>query len=200
MAWLTEWKRLLLLGLRSGVAGATWTASCAFHDFAIDGDEVFRKEFRFIWVHLARFVSRLHRRCPRTHAHERIQGSHTRHAATYTRGLTAAFVDMFLQVVHFRRTEGFAQARVFRGSERVVVTELLLSGQWNERRRWTWRGPGHINVLESQVICSWLREAAIHGGDSRLTAIVDSRVSLCAHAKGRTPSRALAPVVRRSAA
>ncbi len=43
MAWLTEWKRLLLLGLCSGNAGETWTASCAFHDFALDGYVVFRK-------------------------------------------------------------------------------------------------------------------------------------------------------------
>eukprot|EP00959_Pyramimonas_sp_CCMP1952_P024714 518767-Pyramimonas_sp.AAC.1 len=73
-------------------------------------------------------------------------------------------------------------------------------GSWEELRRWAWRSPGHINILESNVVVNLLEGLIRNGGDRRFAALIDSRVTLCSQAKGRSSSRALNRPLEKSCA
>lgn len=91
-----------------------------------------------------------------------------------------------------RRTDVLRDFHVGRGSERLAVNELLLSSRWRETRRWRWRGPGHITLLESRVVTNWVRGLLLQGVfDTRVVGIADSRTSLGSALKGRPASRAI---------
>ena len=72
MAWMAEWRRLLLLGARE-----FWTASCSF-------GSIHRKEFRFLAVGID--LSPICKPCTRDHGHVRVEGKYTRDSAKYTPG------------------------------------------------------------------------------------------------------------------
>ncbi|CAK0892050.1 unnamed protein product [Prorocentrum cordatum] len=198
MAWLQEWSRLLALG-----AAETWFASCAYHDPALDGAVVYRKEFRWMTAGFPEFTE-MAARCPNTrrhraHTHAIIEGAATKYTATYTRGVVVALGARYLEAIRRRREVGDSM-RPPVGSERLVINELLMSGSWEELRRWAWRSPGHINILESNVVVNLLEGLVRNGGDRRFAALIDSRVTLCSQAKGRSSSRALTRPLEKSCA
>ena len=53
-----------------------------------------------------------------------------------------------------------AITRHMKGAGRVWISQLLLSGRWQEVRRWRWRRLAHINLLECSVIRHWLLDLA----------------------------------------
>ena len=78
------------------------------------------------------------------------------------------------------------------------ISELCESLPFRELYRFTFRKPGHINVLECRVVKSWLKMCAKRYPDSRLVALIDSRVALGANAKGRSSSYAISRVLKTS--
>lgn len=185
MCWLPEWRRLLQCGFEE-----EWLASCALHDPKRDGDIIFQKEFRFLACCMGKRFHEVHHCCPRSHQHTKIQQSVTRGTATYSRGVTEELGRLFLDSIEAQRRQG-SEFVPTRGSERAVVNELMLSARWKGERRWAWQCPCHINLLESEVVTSWLKELVPAGGDCRSNLILDSNVTLCSTAKGRSPSEAL---------
>ena len=137
-------------------------------------------------------------------------------SATYVDGLANGLARSALdgaRVVRQRRDA--AAGRAAHGVDRPFITELMLSARFAEVRRWRWRLPGHINVLETGVIRNWLaglvaapsacKVVADSIGDafvlrsSRPFAVGDSEVARLATSKGRSSSYALTPVLEQSA-
>ncbi len=52
--------------------------------------------------------------------------------------------------------EQAGEDRPVTGCERPMVNEVLTSEHWTETRRWRWKRPGHINILESGVVKNWM--------------------------------------------
>lgn len=78
------------------------------------------------------------------------------------------------------------------------VEELSDSLQFRELLRYKFRKGGHINVLECRVHKTLLKHCASRFPNSRVLALLDSRVSLGATAKGRSSSRAICRVLQGS--
>lgn len=68
-----------------------------------------------------------------------------------------------------------------------------MTGSWEVEANWVSRSPSHINLLESQAYHTLLRRLCLEGEPLRFTALLDSRVAKCAHAKGSSSSVALTP-------
>ena len=78
------------------------------------------------------------------------------------------------------------------------VEELADSLPFKELCRYKFRKGGHINVLECRVHKTWLKHCAKHYPNSRILALLDSRVTLGATSKGRSSSKALCRVLQGS--
>ena len=78
------------------------------------------------------------------------------------------------------------------------VEDLRESLPYTEVFRFRFQKSGHINVLECRVYKTWLKHCAKRYPQSRLLALLDSRVTMGAAAKGRSSSRALSRVLRSS--
>ena len=76
-----------------------------------------------------------------------------------------------------------------------------MSLQFTEVLRFQWKRDGHINVLETSALLTLLKSIAGGGAfGQRVSVGLDSRVALCATAKGRSSAEALGPVTQRIAA
>ena len=78
------------------------------------------------------------------------------------------------------------------------IEELADSLPFRELLRYKFKKKGHINVLECRVHKTWLKHCAKHHPNSRVLALLDSRVTLGATSKGRSSSRALCRVLQGS--
>ena len=78
------------------------------------------------------------------------------------------------------------------------ISELADSLPFKLLFKYHFRAPAHINVLESRVYSSWLKHCAKKHKNSRLLALLDSRVTLGASAKGRSSSFAISKVLKNS--
>ena len=76
------------------------------------------------------------------------------------------------------------------------VTELCDSLPFKELFRYKFRKTGHINVNEMRTYKSFIKACAKTDQDSRLVALLDSRVTIGAVSKGRSSSPALSRVLR----
>jgi len=183
MGWLREW--LFLLSLPN--VEETFTASCSF------GSE-FQKEFKFLTCNMR--AKSICRPCKRDHTHVRVQGQLTKGSAVYCKGLAVALADLFHR--HLKAEADFsAKHRVnFEGLESIFVNEVIKKQQWSVGSFWKWTGSSHINVLEMASVVQALKRAARRGG-GRICLLVDSYVVMRSVAKGRSSSKALAPLLRK---
>ncbi|CAE7765217.1 unnamed protein product [Symbiodinium sp. CCMP2592] len=78
------------------------------------------------------------------------------------------------------------------------IGELCKSLPFSELFRYRFVKPGHINVNEARVFKSWLKSVARSSQGIRATAILDSRVTIGAAAKGRSSSGAISRVLQGS--
>ena len=177
MRWLSEWKRLLVLGAREVVL-----ASCAY-------GSVHQKEFGMMGVNMK--VELLHRKCTRDHFHVRIQGKYTRPSATYCPGLALALARFFRD--HLCAYDSARQRHELRGDglEDLLSNEAAVALEWQTDGSWTWNAPSHINALETAATVKLFRMIARQGGDRRFVYLCDSHVSRSIVAKGRSSSAAL---------
>ena len=185
MAWLRAWKWLLKVGFQEAVI-----AMCHF-------GSIHRKEFRILISELD--PEMLTAKCLGGHQHVRIEGSYTKDSAIYTEGMAMHLAKEFSRVLRKLKIEERDELRVD-GKESVVVNDLLMTGGWTVVRQWFWKGSAHINLLETSVFISVLREAVVRRPGCRLVGILDSGVAIGALAKGRSSSRALQPYLRKGAA
>lgn len=78
------------------------------------------------------------------------------------------------------------------------IEELSDCLPFKELCRYKFRKGGHINVLECRVHKTWLKHCAKRYPNSRILALLDSRVTLGATSKGRSSSKALCRVLQGS--
>ncbi|CAK9023992.1 unnamed protein product, partial [Durusdinium trenchii] len=184
MAWLTEWAYLLSL---EGVA-ETFTASCSF-------GSPFQKEFRFLTANMQ--PHEICHPCTRDHEHVRIEGALTKGSAVYCPALAASLAKLFHKHL---RAESKALNRVdikTTGLEGLLTNELAKKACWEVSSSWKWKGNSHINILELASLFQAMKKAARRGG-GRFCFLLDSYVALRASSKGRSSSRALAPLLRKT--
>ena len=186
MAWLSAWR---FLCSQKGFAEAI-VASCQF-------GSPHRKEFRMLGWGID--MQELEVRCPGGHSHVPIEGKYTKPSAIYVPELARHFA---LSIAKALRRQKAVEAASFQvgGIESVVANDLLLTGSWEVELQWKWQHAAHINLLESHSFVTLLKLLALEGGDERFTALLDSRVAKCSHAKGRSSARALMPSLKKSAA
>ena len=185
MAWLTIWSYMKKIGFLE-----TSIASCAFGSPHL-------KRFRLL--HYKLNPEMLSVACPRNHRHIRIEGKLTKPSAVYVPALAKRFAEAFHLALSTQKDEETADVRGPK-VESLVLNDILAGGEWRTDLQWFWRVPSHINILESHSYLSLLRLLAQEGGDMRFSALLDSQVAKCSHAKGRSSSVALTPSLRKAAA
>eukprot|EP00435_Cladocopium_sp_Y103_P018494 s3398_g4.t1 len=185
MAWLDEWRSLLDLGFSEAVV-----ASCMFQS-------IHRKEFRLLVCMLD--AGALDVRCCGGHSHVRIQGAYTKPSATYTDGLALHIASAFrVSLRALAASENLEP--VVEGHESILSNEIMLTSRWRVVREWFWKRAGHINVLETSAAVSNLVSLAKTKSSVRFCHFVDSAVARGSLTKGRSPSRALQPLMKRAGA
>ena len=110
---------------------------------------------------------------------------------------SCARVGEVIQVPKEVVLEPLASQRAFH-EDPEWVEELADSLPFRELLRFRFHKAGHINVLESRVHKTWLKFCARNHPNSRTVALLDSRVTLGASAKGRSSSRAICRVLQGS--
>ena len=186
MCWLSIWTFLLKhYNFEEAIC-----ASCQF-------GSIHRKEFRLLLWGIP--AEELQVKCPGGHKHVPIAGKSTKPSATYVPELAKFFAKAFDRALRRRANREDITPDVS-GIQSVLCNDALLTGSWSTDCEWFWRKPSHINVLESSAIVTLLRGLALEGGDLRATALVDSRVAKCSHAKGRSSALALGPTLKKAAA
>ena len=78
------------------------------------------------------------------------------------------------------------------------ISEICQSLPFRELFRYRFAKPGHINVNEARVFKSWVKSVARRSNRVRATALLDSRVTIGAAAKGRSSSFAISRVLQGS--
>ena len=87
---------------------------------------------------------------------------------------------------------------IISGFESVISNDLLITGEWETSKCWSWKRKSHINVLESFSSVCALADSPYECPDSRLCLGVDSQVAKGALSKGRSSARSLQPMTKRS--
>ncbi|CAE7246280.1 unnamed protein product, partial [Symbiodinium necroappetens] len=87
-----------------------------------------------------------------------------------------------------------------RGLENLAVNDLLLTAPWKTEACWRWRRNEHINCREAKAAQRVVSHAAAAEGDSKVSLLLDSSVARGAIGKGRSPSKALRPILLRTGA
>ena len=185
MAWLAIWRSLLT----SGFCEAS-VASCAF-------GSPYLKKFRLLCFGLD--ADELTVPCRGGHRHLRIEGKFTKPSAVYVPRLAEHFAKAFFKAVRMRVLAEEEKGTAL-GVESIVSNDILMTGSWDLELQWYWKTHSHINILESHALLALLKKLTIGGGDCRFSVLIDSRVAKCAHAKGRSSSKALLPSLRKAAA
>lgn len=187
MAWTSPWQWLLTLGCSEAVI-----ASCQF-------GSPHRKEFRLLLTGVD--AEGLTRKCPGGHQHLRIEGKYTKGSAVYTWGVAWHIASGFSRALHKLRQQ---EAEDVFGEklqhESVLVNDVLRAARWEAMRVWFWKSKVHINLLETSVVASLLKQMMRSHPGTRLNILLDSSVAKGALAKGRSSSLGLQPILRRAAA
>ena len=154
------------------------------------------KSFAFVGVH-----TRMHRlalRCRCKKKHVLVQGQYTKASAAYVDELAQALAQTIADSIRdlFQDDEPFPVD----GLESQLVNETVLSAPWEVSRSWAFKGKSHINILESSSFNRLVLDLTKLKKPVRVVALLDSNVARCALSKGRTSSRGLAPIIRRTSA
>ena len=183
MAWLQEWQRLLEF---EGIE-EVFTASCSF-------GSAFQKEFRFLTANMK--PNGIKYPCTRDHQHVRIEGVLTKGSAVYCPRLAQALADLFADHLN-AQTQALHRASIdTEGLESVLVNEVAKKAEWQVSSSWRWKGFSHINILELASVLQVVKRAARLGG-GRFSLLIDSFVALRSSSKGRSSSKALAPLLKK---
>ena len=160
MAWLQEWKRLLL----KRRIRESWAFSCAF-------GSPHRKQFRFLFTGVD--MAPACRPCTRDHTHVPVQGKFAKASATYVPAHDDAIGHCFALAIS-AKLRALAETDVdVAGLEDIVSSDLAQTLTWSCQAEWTWPRQVHINILESSAIYRMLKlVASRHSGPIRVSTCV----------------------------
>ena len=185
MAWLSAWKFLLTLDFAEAVI-----ASCQFKS-------IHRKEFRVICRGLD--TTFLDVRCKGGHTHVKIEGAYTKPSAIYTDGVAYHIASGLRTALNEIDAKDLLTPAVD-GQESVPANDVMLSSKWELVRCWFWKRSSHINLLEASSAVSSLVSVSKRASSVRFCQLIDSAVCRGAFSKGRSPSRALQPLLKKAGA
>ena len=188
MAWLTAWRWLLKQGCSEAVV-----ASCML-------GSIHRKQFRLLLSDID--PDQLTLKCCGRHPHVRIEGKYTRASAVYTEGVAMHIAKGFSRSLKTLARKELEEENFpcGQGKESLLVNDFLRAGRWSIVRSWFWKARSHINILEMNTVVSLQKQKLISGVSDRHGILLDSLVSKGAFSKGRSSSRALQPILKKSAA
>ena len=141
-------------------------------------------------------------KCCGGHDHVCIEGKFTKSSAVYTDGVAMHFALGLSRALKIIALEEIGQeSKEFgAGRESLLVNDILRSNHWEIVRSWFWKVKSHINITEMNDVVSLQKEKLSSGNSDRHCILLDSLVSKGDFAKGRSSSKALQSVLRRSAA
>ena len=106
---------------------------------------------------------------------------------------------LLLRYGDFRGSDVILSSQEVLAEDRQLTPYPAFAWKWESVQSYAWSQPQHINVLEFTALLNYIRSIVkskrIHS--SRLFHILDSRVSSCILAKGRSSSRLLNRLCRR---
>lgn len=125
------------------------------------------------------------------------------YAAAYPRSLCAKMAAGSLAAFHAEQeedklVEGSGQDARPWHSDPDWIREVCDGLPFRELFRYRFKKSGHINTLECRVYKSWLKYCAKSRPNRRLLALLDSRVTMGAAAKGRSSSESLSHILKTS--
>ena len=165
------------------------TDSCMF-------GSIHQKSFRLVSVHMD--LDLAVRRCDSSHDHVRIEGAWTKSAATYVPELAMQMAKCPQKAIRTMKEEVQELGTPpVRGHESQLVNAVALTSSWKTEKAWTFRRPGHINVLEMSVLAKLAADLSLRSKSLRVSALVDSFVCSAATSKGRSSSVGLSRPLRR---
>ena len=126
----------------------------------------------------------------------KIEGQLTKGTAVYCAGLVKALGKLFQK--HLQLEERLRSKCDFdeKGLEEPLANEVVRCEEWKVVSSWKWNGRSHINIFEIASYLQALKDAAREGG-GRFSFLLDSSVALFSTSKGRSSSKALAPLLRK---
>lgn len=147
-------------------------------------------------VHTPKGISVLYHPCTRDHSHVKIEGKYTKASAVYTDALASRIADVLSEELRIKKAASNYFDIKIEGLESALSNHFALASEWKEAKSWTWKKRAHINVLEAAAYGRLCYHAAVHHR-SRFPVGMDSNVALSSIIKGRSPSYALRPSLRR---
>ena len=149
----------------------------------------------FAILHTNIDLTSLAQRCPGYHVHQHIHGSAATASGANWPELAKVWAAAIAQAVR-RHSQSDDHQKI--GFDKPWVNVLADHAPWKVDRKWRWRQPSHINLLEQRTVHALVKEQLHRRRRGRLLVLVDSRVTLCSGAKGRSPSLALGSLWRRT--
>ena len=182
---LPSWKNL---ESRPGFK-ASRVDSCAFGSPHV-------KAFKFLHVHLV--LQHSLRRCRCTKKHLKVEGALTKASATYVPDLAEALARDFKNAIIAKHKREEDEEIQIEGLENQAINHIANTLDWEVADDWAFKKESHINLLEMRSV-ERLVEFLVKKDlcDMRVVSLVDSNVTRCAVAKGRSSSTALSSVLRR---
>ena len=158
-----------------------------------------QKSFRLLGLRLN--VEKLQRRCSCLNGHLRVEGTLTKHSATYTDELAQNMAETFATAIQFIKSTilDFAEGET-KGLECQLTNDIAMSAPWKLEKVWSFKRNSHINTLEESSVLRLCTMLAKGGTPIRACNLADSNVVRCATSKGRSSSFGLSPVLRRVSA
>ena len=185
LKYLPSWKNL---EARRGFK-ASRVDSCAFGSPHL-------KSFKFLHVNMV--LNHSLRRCRCTSKHLKVEGSYTKASATYVPDLAYALALDFKEAIVLKNEREEACQFDVVGLENQATNHVVNSLKWEVVDDWAFKKESHINLLEMRSLERLVEHVVKSSpGDLRIVSLVDSNVTRCAVAKGRSSSMALASVLRR---
>ena len=154
------------------------------------------KAFKFLHVHLV--LQHSLRRCRCTKKHLKVEGALTKASATYVPDLAEALARDFKNAIIAKHKREEDEEIQIEGLENQAINHIANTLDWEVADDWAFKKESHINLLEMRSV-ERLVEFLVKKDlcDMRVVSLVDSNVTRCAVAKGRSSSTALSSVLRR---
>ena len=130
--------------------------------------------------------------CSGHHAHLKLDGEYAALPGAYWPEMADAWaLSMHRQISEAKHDRIEAEGPAHQGLNSIVVNSIADGCRWKTLRKWKWRGDAHINVLEMKANTVLFKQLVHSGLSGRFLHLVDSRVTICVEAKGRSASIAM---------
>ena len=118
-------------------------------------------------------AQKLHRKCDGSHQHIRIEGKYTKAFAIYPADLAECLASVFDRALAEKLHTETIQDPQVSCLESPLCNDVLLGSSWKVSAVWRWKRPRHINIFETQVVQSLLKQLALNRPCTRQVIALD---------------------------